>query len=68
MKKKKLAIVGGIAAAVAGIVAYKNRDKIKKSLCEEHGIRVLYFTHENVQKNSDTFFDTSTLLNEIIKD
>lgn len=46
----------------------KNRDRIKKSLCEEHGIRVLYFTHENVQKNSDTFFDTATLLNEIIKD
>ena len=25
------------------------RDKLKKQLCEEHGIEVIYFTHEKIE-------------------
>lgn len=42
-----------------------NRDTIKKNLCEEHGVKILYYTHENIEKSSNTFFDITTLLNEI---
>lgn len=46
----------------------EKRDENKKKLCEEHGIKILYFTHENYQtflgekiiKNKDS------LLNEIL--
>lgn len=41
------------------------RDKIKKDECEKRGIRVLYFTHEDIENPDNTFSDTIGLLNEI---
>ena len=32
-----------------GFLEQKKSDKMKKILCEEHGIKILYFTHENYQ-------------------
>ena len=42
-----------------------NRDTIKKNLCEEHGVKILYYTHENIEKSSDTFFDIATLIDRV---
>jgi len=42
-----------------------NRDTIKKNLCEKHGVKILYYTHENIEKSSDTFFDIATLIDGV---
>lgn len=41
------------------------RDTRKKELCEEHGIKILYYTHENIKKTDNTFKDAVSLINEI---
>lgn len=41
-----------------------NRDEIKKQLCKEHGIRLLYFTKYRIN-NDDTFTDVNELLQNI---
>ena len=44
----------------------KLRDKFKKQLCEEHGIKLLYYTHySNIQEGGDIYKDTDKLINEI---
>ena len=45
----------------------KKCDKIKKKLCEEHGIKIIYYTHENYNSflNEKTIKETGTLLEEI---
>ena len=46
----------------------QERDKRKKKLCEENGVKLLYFTHyKNVDENEVTFKDINKLLNEIFK-
>lgn len=42
------------------------RDAEKKKQCNEHGIKILYYTHENILKTDDTFTDITGLL-DIIK-
>lgn len=52
-----------------GEIKYKKRielDVIKKQLCEEHGIKLLYYTHySNIQEGGDIYKDTDKLINEI---
>lgn len=44
------------------------RDTAKKRLCDEHGIKVLYFTHySKIQEGGDIYKDADKLLNEITK-
>jgi len=46
----------------------KERDQRKKQLCEENGVKLLYFTHyDNVDEDNVTFKDRNKLLNEIEK-
>ncbi len=46
----------------------KIRDTTKKRLCDEHGIKVLYFTHySKIQEGGDIYKDADKLLNEITK-
>lgn len=43
-------------------------DTAKKRLCDEHGIKVLYFTHySKIQEGGDIYKDADKLLNEITK-
>lgn len=51
-----------------GFIKSKERDQRKKKLCEENGVKLLYFTHyKNVVEDEVTFKDTNKLLNEIFK-
>ena len=42
----------------------KDRDKTKKQLCEEHGVKILYYTKENVT-DSGTFTSVEELKKQI---
>ena len=46
----------------------KERDQRKKQLCEENGVKLLYYTHyKNVDEDNLTFKDCNKLLNEVEK-
>ncbi len=42
----------------------KDRDRVKKQLCEEHGVKILYYTKENVD-NENTFTNIDELKKQI---
>lgn len=48
-----------------GFLEQQKSDKLKKALCEEHGIKILYFTHENYQNFLGEQLIKST--NELLK-
>ena len=51
-----------------GFLNSQERDKRKKKLCEENGVKLLYYTHyKNVNEDNVTFKDCNKLLNEIEK-
>lgn len=51
-----------------GFLRSQERDQRKKQLCEENGVKLLYFTHyDNVDEDNLTFKDCNKLLNEIEK-
>lgn len=45
----------------------KKRDKLKKKLCEEHGIKVLYYSNLGIKYPYEVFEDKEKLLEEILK-
>ena len=50
------------------LIKQQERDQRKKQLCEENGVKLLYFTHyDNVDEDNVTFKDRNKLLNEIEK-
>ena len=42
----------------------KERDRLKKTLCEEHGIKVLYYFHSSYFKDTEIYTD-KTILNNL---
>lgn len=49
-----------------GFEGIKDRDASKKIQCEENGVKLLYYTHENVDKDDLTFFSNQELIDYII--
>ena len=45
--------------------AIQERDKLKKQLCEEHGIKILYFSNLGIDYPYEVFEDKEKLLEEI---
>ena len=45
----------------------KERDKIKKQLCEENGIKVIYYSNLSIKYPYEVFEDKEKLLEEILK-
>ena len=45
----------------------KNRDKLKKRLCEEHGIKIFYYSNLGIEYPYEVFEDKEKLLEEILK-
>jgi PP-loop superfamily ATP-utilizing enzyme len=45
----------------------KKRDKLKKKLCEKHGIKVLYYSNLGIKYPYEVFEDKEKLLEEILK-
>jgi hypothetical protein len=43
------------------------RDKLKKQLCDEHHIRLLYYSNLGIEYPYEVFEDKEKLLNEILK-
>ena len=53
-----------------GIEGFKKtimRDKIKRELCEKHGVRLLYFSHENIDYPYKVFTNVNELIKEALK-
>lgn len=44
----------------------KERDRLKKQLCEEHGVKMLYYSNLDIECPYDVFTDLDKLLLEII--
>lgn len=50
-----------------GFVLTQQRDNNKKQLCEINNIRMIYYTHENVEVNEQTCLTQNELLEQITK-
>lgn len=51
-----------------GFKKRKENDKIKNFLCKQHGIKVLYFSHENINFPYEVFNSTDILFEYITKE
>lgn len=49
------------------VLRVQERDKLKKQLCEEHGIKVLYYSNLGIEYPYHVFTDKEELLKEITK-